>query len=363
VEFVDHSAKSIDTTMLQSIAEGRRTLLRKLFPDGVPKLWCPPITHYRADGSIDRERTELHLAWLSRWVGGLLAAGSTSDGWELDEERHKLVTQLALEAAEKSGFRVLIGLLQPGHSEVLRRIAIWTRSLGGTSGGAAAAARLANRRVCGFAVCPPTGASLPAGMVEASLDLILQTGAPIALYQLPQVTGYEMSPELVGDLAARHSKFLLFKDSGGKDIVANSRRRPAGVFLFRGAEGDYTRCLAQQGGPYYGWLLSSANAFAAELHEMLELLESGNTTQAHEKSARLASVMTALFQCAANLPEGNPFANANKAAEHFYAHGGSALQAPLPRFSSGRSLPLDFVRQAGEVLGKHGLLPERGYLP
>ena len=59
--------------------------------------------------------------------------------------------------------------------------------------------------------------------------------------QLPQVTGNEMSPAIVAALAARFSNFYLFKDTGGNDRVAESGLELDGVFLVRGAEGDYAR--------------------------------------------------------------------------------------------------------------------------
>jgi dihydrodipicolinate synthase/N-acetylneuraminate lyase len=66
-------------------------------------------------------------------------------------------------------------------------------------------------------------------------------GLPTALYQLPQVTGNTMAPELVAGLAERFSNLLLFKDSDGRDEVALSGQMPAEVTLLRGAEGDYAR--------------------------------------------------------------------------------------------------------------------------
>ena len=38
---------------MKSIVEKRRELIKKLFPSGIPRLWCPLLTHYTDNGSID----------------------------------------------------------------------------------------------------------------------------------------------------------------------------------------------------------------------------------------------------------------------------------------------------------------------
>jgi len=63
----------------------RRALMRRFFPEGTPSLWCPLLTHYTADGSLDRARMEAHLAHLAPRVKGYLIPGSTGDGWEMSE--------------------------------------------------------------------------------------------------------------------------------------------------------------------------------------------------------------------------------------------------------------------------------------
>ena len=61
-------------------------------------------------------------------------------------------------------------------------------------------------------------------------------------------------------------------------------------------------------------------------------------------------------------PYGNPFANANKAVDHFFAFGPKARDAPPPRLHAGVLLPADVIHAAGDTLLRHGLMPEKGYL-
>jgi hypothetical protein len=185
---------------------------------------------------------------------------------------------------------------------------------------------------------------------------------PTAIYQLPQVTQNEMTPELVADLARRYPNFILFKDTSGADHVALSGQKLENVFLVRGAEGDYVRWLKAARGPYDGFLLSTANCFAREFHQIVEDLAGRRVKAAREMSERLTACINEVFGIVTGLPHGNPFANANKAMDHFFAYGFRAEAAPPPRLHAGVCLPPEVIRATGESLTRHGLMPEKGYL-
>ncbi len=191
---------------------------------------------------------------------------------------------------------------------------------------------------------------------------ILETRLPTALYQLPQVTQNEIGTELISSLATRFENFILFKDSSGTDRVALSAKLPGGVFKVRGGEGDYARWLTIAGGAYDGFLLSSANCFAAQLAQIIEDISAGRLVPARELSERLASVIGEVFEMVSSLRDGNPFANANKAIDHFFAWGPAAAGKRPPRLHAGSSLPVELIRAAGESLSRHGLMPAKGYL-
>ena len=155
---------------------------------------------------------------------------------------------------------------------------------------------------------------------------------------------------------------MFFKDTSGVDAVALSGKSLGGVFTARGAEGDYARWPRSAGGPYDGFLLSSANCFAGELHQILVHTSAGRLKAAHELSNRLTAVVTEMLRMASALPDGNPFSNANKAMDHFFGHGPKAVSAPPPRLHTGRCLPLEFIRSTGDILAQHELMPASGYL-
>jgi dihydrodipicolinate synthase/N-acetylneuraminate lyase len=288
---------------------------------------------------------------MAQWVKGLLVPGTTGDAWELaPEERHEVVG-IVLEEARRLDFRVLLGALQPDVSEARRIIQAGMEMLSKASG-----------CVCGFAVCPPRGAHITAAEMEQALSGILGLGAPMALYQLPQVTHNEMSPALVAGLAGRFANFILFKDTSGTDRVAAAGLDLGGVFLVRGMEGAYARWLKAGGGPYDGLLLSTANSFAPQLHDIRELLLAQRPLEAQALSDRLARAVEELFKLVETVAGGNRFANAGKAADHFFAHGPRALAAEPPRLHSGGRLPVEVLRTTAEALDRYGFLPKRGYL-
>ena len=213
---------------------------------------------------------------------------------------------------------------------------------------------LAARRVCGFTVTPPKGAELAQSIIHEELESVLKLGYPTALYQLPQITENEMSPETVSDLAARYENFYLFKDTSGADQVAMSETSTADVFMVRGAEGGYATHLKPAGGHYDGFLLSTANSFPAELNEIVDLVLAGRQPEAVALSARVEAVVNGVFNAVSALPFGNPFANANKAVDHVLAYFPDHDSVAPPMTHSGNRIPKEAVERAERLLREQG---------
>jgi dihydrodipicolinate synthase/N-acetylneuraminate lyase len=343
-------------------AERRRELIAGLFPDRVPRLWCPLLTHYTSDGGIDRARMASHLGYVSRWVKGYLIPGSTGDGWELPAAESREVLDFAVQRARQSNLRLLAGVLKLDAEAARKEITRIAASLGGSMAQSHARSQARHEPVCGYVVCPPTGRDLSQREIRAALTGVLELNHPTALYQLPQVTQNEISPYTAARLAARFPNFFLLKDSSGADRLAQSAPRLGGVFLVRGAEGHYAQWLRENGGPYDGLLLSTANCFPRELHTIIAHSEQGETAEAEAISRRLTSLIASAFELVSDIPDGNPFTNANKAMDHFFAHGPKAAHVPAPRLHSGALLPETVIRETERVLHRHGLMPSKGYL-
>ena len=63
-----------------------------------------------------------------------------------------------------------------------------------------------------------------------------------------------------------------------------------------------------------------------------------------------------------SLPYGNPFTNANKAIDHFFAYGPRALKKEGPILKTGIRLPGDVLSATGDILTTYHFMPESGYM-
>ena len=340
----------------------RRGLIDALFPEGLPKLWCPPLTHFDAQGRIDRDRIERQLQQIAPHARGLLVPGSTGEGWQLTDNEIREVLAVLIEAAKRWQLHVLIGVLKHETAAMVQMIEDTTRWLQ-TSVGSQDWFDIARQaRVVGFTVCPPRGDELKQEQILAALEEVLQLQHPTALYQLPQVTENEISPATFLQLVDRYPNLYLWKDTSGQDWIARAGIDPGGVFLVRGAEGGYSRWLKSAGGPYDGLLLSSANNFAPQLAEIERLSGEGRRGEADALSQRIECVVSRCFEIVANVPLGNPFTNANKLLDHVLAYGLDAARQPPPVLHGGRRLAPELIDPVVAALREQEFLPERGYL-
>ncbi|MGC9349885.1 MAG: dihydrodipicolinate synthase family protein [Anaerolineae bacterium] len=348
--------------MTKSTARRREDLLDRMVGRPIPRLWCPPLTHYTPEGDIDAQRMRAHWQTMCEAVGGFLVPGSTGDGWEMTETEITEVLRTASDLAVELDTLLLVGVLRTEVDAMLDVIHRTVRRLKDETGEDEALIAFTQRHIAGFTICPPQGSDLSQVEIHRALARVLELGYPTAVYQLPQVTENEISATVFRDLATDYPNLILFKDSSGQDRVALSDEGESGVFLMRGAEGNYARWLRKSGGCYDGLLLSTANCFARELGQIITWLEEGRTEDADELSRRLTDVVNAVFATVADLEQGNAFANANKAMDHFMAHGPDAVEAKSPLLHTGIRLPQDVMHKTKEILERGNLLPADGYL-
>ncbi len=323
----------------------RRQIIAELFPDGVPTLWCPVVTHYRTDGSIDVERVSAHLHFLAPHIGGILLPGSTGDGWQQTADEKRALVASVVPDATRHGLAVLVGVLEAALDEMLASL---TELAGSKVFG----------DVSGVVVCAPRGASVSQSEIARALARILDRNLPTVLYQLPQITKNEISPLTIEELASRYPNFLMLKDSGGADTIARSGRSFGGVFLVRGAELGYTEWLKPRG-PYDGFLLSTANWLAPSLRA---LTEAGTGDEKKQLAARVDRVVAGAFALVEDFTHGNAFANSAKLMDHVMAHGPQAPRVAGPRYRNGATAPADRVEAAVRLLRENDLMPDHGYL-
>ncbi len=257
---------------------------------------------------------------------------------------------------------MLIGVLRKETNAMLAVIEGTVSWLCDETGKTTGMAAMMAANVAGFTVCPPSGSELSDEQITESLTAVLELGHPTALYQLPQVTANEMTPGCVARLASDYPNFYLLKDTSGADRVALAGPDLPGVFLVRGAEGQYHRWCRAGGGPYDGYLLSTANCFARQLAEVMELAAAGAVDDAAHLSQRLENAIDECFRVVEGFPVANAFTNANKIIDQIMAFGPQYVDQAPPYLHNGQQLPASFVQQAWEILERQQLLPNHGYL-
>jgi dihydrodipicolinate synthase/N-acetylneuraminate lyase len=305
----------------------------------------------------------VHFNHVVPWVKGFLIPGSTGDGWELTEDETLEVADFAIQQARTREISLLLGVLKADVETMKRTISSMIKMLKENPTGKEDAGKILQaNHVCGFTVCPPRGKSLTQHQIEAGLSAILDMGMPTALYQLPQVTENEVAPEIFERLVQKYANLVFFKDSSGQDYIATSDVHKGGVFLVRGAEGSYAQWLTDTGGSYNGFLLSTANCFSQNLLFLIESLEKNDQERARDISERLTTVVSEVFALVHPLPYGNPFTNANKAIDHFFAFGPSANTTEGPVLHEKIRIPQDIIQAAGAILTHYNLIPEKGYM-
>jgi dihydrodipicolinate synthase/N-acetylneuraminate lyase len=135
-------------TPMVTTQASRHALHARLFPEGIPRFWCPTLTHFRAAREPNAVRIRAHLSFLARNIGGILVPGSTGEGWEMNDADIRVLLGIVVDEAAKSGVRVLIGVLKTRVVEMLACLD-------------AMAGFRAHPAVAGFTICPPRRGAYP----------------------------------------------------------------------------------------------------------------------------------------------------------------------------------------------------------
>lgn len=348
--------------LINDFKKDRKSLISTLFQTGIPKLWVPLLTHYTKNGDIDPVRMIAHLEFIAPHVKGFLIPGSTSDAWEMSDTEVINLLNFILPHIKRLQLTLLVGALKPTVKEMHTLIEKVLDLIVTQSGTNQLTAAFQQLRICGFTMTAPHGANLSEQQIEQELTSLLALNLPIALYQLPQITKNTLSPRLLATFANQFPNFILFKDSSGEDAIAKSKVIDQKIFCLRGAESDYADWIRENGGPYDGFLLSTANVFPQPLIQIFRAIENKNLTHANELSLQLSKAVTAVFDLVQSLPDGNAFTNANKAIDHFMAYGPQALKAPPPRLHTGSYLPTPVLETTQKILTTNRLMPTTGYV-
>lgn len=338
--------------------EPRSSQLDRLFPQGVPGLWALLITHYNNTGQINWPRMDAHLAFVKAHVKGVVFAAPQGDGGPLDAKTCEQLMTWADKSlnARREFFMIAMNPSQPDTTSVLNAM---------------------RTHVDGVSPDAPssfTGVWAQLDNNSHSLDELVNAGLPVGLE--PATTSQNAAAtstttQAIASLAQQNEHILYAGDASADDQLARSSDLPAGVFRLRTAEGDYSHQLGSSGGPYHGLLLTSANHFPQQLAQLVLAPALGKWDEAHALSTKLTSfykAAVALQDQAANAsPNKQAAQQLCKAIDHHMAHGPAASATaadtpPLPYMQDGKPLPADLIKSIGELLARHDLLPETGYL-
>lgn len=339
----------------------RQGLIQQLFEPGMPRLMCPPLTHFSGPLAVDRPRMSAHYAWLAQYAGLFLVPDSTGDGWLMDDAMMLRMAALCAQHAREAGGGVLVAVLKPSLPEMLAGIKAVQAMVREQTGRDDLQGFLSGGYK-GITVCAPRGEGMPQAEIAQALRRVLDLGLPTALYQLPQMTLNEISPQVVADLVRDYPHFYLFKDTSGRDAVALSGVDTRDLYLVRGAEGQYARWFKPAGGPYDGFLLSTANGFARQLAQLIQLCEKKELAAARQLSNQLDALVSALFALVSPIPVSNAFANSARIADHVQAHGPDWQRAPAPMLPDGSRMDEAILQQGCQLIQAAGFVPQQGYL-
>ena len=173
-----------------------------------------------------------------------------------------------------------------------------------------------------------------------------------------------MPAELVSGAGCRVSQLLLVQGhQRGRPCRDVSRRSSGCVSGAVARKGQYARWLKSAGGPYDGFLLSTANVFADRLAEMIALTAgrasaSGRTDHSTGAAGRSRSVWTGGATCPGETRSRTP------TRPWIISWPSVPMRRPMPRLTCTTATvcrPKHSTPYA-DVLDRFGLIPDVGYL-
>ncbi len=228
------------------------------------------VSPFDESGAVDWEVARVILQTLKKHgVNGLFVAGSTGEAWALDDDERVRLAEIAVEVAD-GDVRVLAG---SGRSSTRATVAL--------------AKRLAAAGVDGV-VLPPPDFVRPKEeeLLVHFAEVATAVSCTVALYNIPQLTGYGLSPALAARVADAAGNVRALKDSSG-DITLTldfRRRLPDRVAVLTGADPLLLPLLLAGG---QGAVLGSASVFPELALAVFERWRRKDLLGAQEAQSRL----------------------------------------------------------------------------
>ena len=238
-------------------------------------IWAPLVTPFTADEAVDLEALAFNVQLYGQTpLTGYVALGTTGEFVHLSDEERGQVIETVVRAARADDRPVIAGV--GGHAT---RVAVEQ------------ARRAAEAGAVALLVWPPFYYKAKIDR-DALIDYFTAVAdgspVPVILYHIPQNTGVNLSPAVVGELAG-HPNIVGIKDSTGQPAQTIAFLREAGPG-FRVMVGSTTALLAGLAAGAAGGILATANIAPYECCEVYDHARAGRWADAAEAYRRVAAV-------------------------------------------------------------------------
>lgn len=187
-------------------------------------VFCALNAIYDKKDNIDEAKIkELVKTYKDLGVKGVYACGSTGEGFLLSKEERKQVAKAVKEAAGDD-FTVIVHIGCASTKESIE-LAKHAQSIGADA----------------ISAVPSVYYHLPAESVNLHWQSIIRsTDMPFIIYNIPQLTGFNLSPEMLGKLA-KNEKIIGVKNSAEPVYLMERYRRAAGdhFIIFNGSDEQF----------------------------------------------------------------------------------------------------------------------------
>lgn len=187
-------------------------------------VFCALNAIYDKDDNIDRDKMkQLVKVYESLGVRGVYACGSTGEGFLLSTEERKQVAAAVKEAAGDD-FTVIVHVGCASTKESIE-LAKHAQSIGADA----------------VSAVPSVYYHLPAESVKLHWESIIDAAdVPFIIYNIPQLTGFDLSPAMLGEFA-KNEKIIGVKNSAEPVYLMERYRKAAGddFIIFNGSDEQF----------------------------------------------------------------------------------------------------------------------------
>lgn len=187
-------------------------------------IFCALNAIYDKNDSIDTEKMkQLVKVYKERGVKGVYVCGSTGEGFLLSMDERKQVAEAVMEVAGDD-FTVIVHIGCPSTKESIE-LAKHCESIG----------------VDAVSAVPSVYYRLPAESVKLHWESIIDsTSLPFIIYNIPQLTGFDLSPQMLSELA-ENEKVIGVKNSAEPVYLMERYRQAAGkdFIIFNGSDEQF----------------------------------------------------------------------------------------------------------------------------